>query len=303
MAGSGERSCGPRRLHPGSVETIRNGLYWYVTKRRSFVERYFPAAAQRGTVEYEDIDMMNLEQAEAARVLLEEGLTHWQSKSRKLRALAASPFRDRSSNEDPNLDCRIQIRRHMEALKDLCGVYGLSNPALDPWQSTNRTPRSAQWAGLSYFFPWEPSSKLVQGFEFTRIETTGIAFLADSGNERGAIILSTAAEGLHHAVRSRCPGDDWRWWRSLLLHLPPAETVQCLNLVPRESSRYPGECSHPSRLAVPAAPAGAWRMPRAQCPHRAPRHPRRPARASRAPSLLQMPFATPGSTTQSNEIC
>ncbi len=130
MPDDGDGNREPRALRPGSVETIRNGLFFYMTKRPSFVERYFPAAAQRGTLEYRDIDRMSPEQAEAGRVLLEEGLTHWLSKSRKIQATRASIFCEQSSAEEPDLECRIQIRRHREALKDLCAAYGLADPDL-----------------------------------------------------------------------------------------------------------------------------------------------------------------------------
>jgi len=63
-----ERKCEPRKLSPGSVETIRNGLFYYRTERPAWIERYFPAIARRGYIDYDDIDAMSKEQAEPPRL-------------------------------------------------------------------------------------------------------------------------------------------------------------------------------------------------------------------------------------------
>ena len=91
----GEGKCVSRKLSPGSVETIRNGLFYYRTDRPAWIERYFPAIAQRGYIDYEDIDAMSEEQAGATRLLLTDGLVYWLSKLRKARAAGISLRPDR----------------------------------------------------------------------------------------------------------------------------------------------------------------------------------------------------------------
>jgi len=124
----GEQTREPRKLRPGSVETIRNGLFYYRTERPAWIERYFPAIARRGYIDYEDIDGMSEDQAEATRLLLADGLVYWLSKLRKTRAAGVSLFLERSDDEDAGLECQIQIKKHKEALADVCRAYDLTDP-------------------------------------------------------------------------------------------------------------------------------------------------------------------------------
>ena len=114
-----------RKLSPGSVETIRNGLFYYRTDRPAWIERYFPAIAQRGYIDYEDIDAMSEEQAGATRLLLTDGLVYWLSKLRKARAAGISLRPDRPAEGELGLECQIQVKRHKEALADVCRAYDL----------------------------------------------------------------------------------------------------------------------------------------------------------------------------------
>ena len=125
MEEPGEVKSGPRKLSPGSVETIRNGLFYYRTERPAWVERYFPAIARRGYIDYEDIDAMSKEQAEATRLLLTDRLVYWLSKLRKTRAAGISLLPDRPAEEELGLECQIQLKRHKEALADVCRAYDL----------------------------------------------------------------------------------------------------------------------------------------------------------------------------------
>ena len=125
-----ERKCEPRKLSPGSVETIRNGLFYYRTERPAWIERYFPAIARRGYIDYDDIDAMSKEQAEATRLLLTDGLVYWLSKLRKIRVAGISLFPNRPAEEDLGLECQIQVKRHKEALADVCRAYDLMDFAV-----------------------------------------------------------------------------------------------------------------------------------------------------------------------------
>ena len=119
-----------RKLSPGSVETIRNGLFYYRTERPAWIERYFPAIARRGYIDYDDIDAMSKEQAEATRLLLTDGLVYWLSKLRKTRAAGISLLPNRPAEEDLGLECQIQVKRHKEALADVCRAYDLMDFAV-----------------------------------------------------------------------------------------------------------------------------------------------------------------------------
>ena len=130
MSELSERKCEPRKLSPGSVETIRNGLFYYRTDRPAWIERYFPAIAQRGYIDYEDIDAMSEEQAGATRLLLTDGLVYWLSKLRKTRAAGISLLPNRPAEEDLGLECQIQVKRHKEALADVCRAYDLMDFAV-----------------------------------------------------------------------------------------------------------------------------------------------------------------------------
>ena len=121
----GVGKCVSRKLSPGSVETIRNGLFYYRTDRPAWIERYFPAIAQRGYIDYEDIDAMSEEQAGATRLLLTDGLVYWLSKLRKARAAGISLRPDRPAEEELGLECQIQVKRHKEAPADVCRAYDL----------------------------------------------------------------------------------------------------------------------------------------------------------------------------------
>ena len=126
----GVGKCVSRKLSPGSVETIRNGLFYYRTDRPAWIERYFPAIAQRGYIDYDDIDAMSKEQAEATRLLLTDGLVYWLSKLRKIRAAGISLLPNRPAEEDLGLECQIQVKRHKEALADVCRAYDLMDFAV-----------------------------------------------------------------------------------------------------------------------------------------------------------------------------
>src|SRR5207237_8014645 len=78
-----------RKLSPGSVETIGNGLFYYRTDRPAWIERYFPAIAQRGDVDYEDFDEMSEAQEGGAGQSIEEGRVYGVSKVLRGRRVAS----------------------------------------------------------------------------------------------------------------------------------------------------------------------------------------------------------------------
>jgi hypothetical protein len=118
----------PRTLGPGSVETIRNALEFCRSDRPVWFEHWFAKVAERGYLEYEDIEGMDARQVEAVRHLLADQIMFWRMKRRKAQASGVSFLPDDSADPDRDLEWRIRLGLAREALADLCRVYSLPNP-------------------------------------------------------------------------------------------------------------------------------------------------------------------------------
>jgi|SRR2546426_4717364 len=130
MAEDDPTSCEPKALGPGSVETIRNALEYRRAQRTAWIERYFPEVAQRGYLDYADIERMDRHQAEAVRYLLVDQILFWRMKKRKAQ-ISSVTFLPDPRDQDRDLEWRIRLRLSCEALAELCSIYSLENPLVD----------------------------------------------------------------------------------------------------------------------------------------------------------------------------
>jgi len=131
MTEDDQESREPRDLSPGSVETIRNALEYCRSERPVWIERYFPEVAQRGYLEYADVEQMDGRQAEAVRYLLADQIMFWRMKRRKAQASSVTFGPEEIGDQDRDLEWRIRLRLSSEALAELCCVYSLQNPLVD----------------------------------------------------------------------------------------------------------------------------------------------------------------------------
>src|SRR5437867_9819394 len=123
-----QESREPRDLSPGSLETMRNALEYCQSDRPVWIERYFPEVAQRGYLEYADIEQMDRRQAEAVRYLLADQIMFWRMKRRKAQASSVAFVTDEISDPDRDLEWRIRLRLSSEALAELCCAYSRQSP-------------------------------------------------------------------------------------------------------------------------------------------------------------------------------
>ena len=108
-------------LSPTAVETLMGLLAKAQTYQAKWLDRYFPAVADRGNAEYADIESMTKTQAEAFRFRLMEEIEHAARKARN------KPSFNKVEEEAVN-GFAYQIARFQETLDGLCDVFGLTKP-------------------------------------------------------------------------------------------------------------------------------------------------------------------------------
>ena len=115
-------------LRPGSQGVLKQALNSYLAHEPVFVGVYFPIAVARGYATYGDVfDLTDL-QADALRPIMAESVTHFlkedgRERNRNVGLIDRLPV-------DPNFVSRAAKKAKLwtEALRDLCGVYGLESP-------------------------------------------------------------------------------------------------------------------------------------------------------------------------------
>lgn len=110
------------------METIRHHLEMQLSLRFHWVERYFPAVAERMSLAYTDIDEMSQEQAQAVTYLLVEKLLFYERASQKARARSVRFEEPKDSNESDDAGPRMALWLCQTALKELCSAYDLESP-------------------------------------------------------------------------------------------------------------------------------------------------------------------------------
>ncbi|SRR6266516_4894839 len=112
------------RLKPSTVETVRDQLEFQRYSRPSWLEYHFPKISQRGTpVEYEDVLTMGEREADSVRSLLASQIVFGRKKAGKAQARALTLLSEEDSGQDN--EWSVRVAQFEEALRDLCGVYGL----------------------------------------------------------------------------------------------------------------------------------------------------------------------------------
>lgn len=123
-AGQAGPSSPGRKLRPSTVEAIREDLERQRAFSAQFLERYFPRIANRGSVEYEDIDEMTLDQADAMSYSLAKSIRSFKKDAGRARARGVALLKDESNGDDAD-QYEIKGRQYAAALRDLCAVFGL----------------------------------------------------------------------------------------------------------------------------------------------------------------------------------
>jgi len=110
------------------VETLWSLFENQIVFRPRWIERYFPAIAERQRPVYSDIESMTADQTQATRHLLAEQVLHFEARARKERARSANLFSVDKEDAAGEGDFPIRVRLYREALDNLCDIFGLSNP-------------------------------------------------------------------------------------------------------------------------------------------------------------------------------
>ena len=106
---------------------------WYLYEKQMefrprWIERYFPAVAERHRLTYGDIEAMSEDQAQATRYLLSEQIMYFEARVRKELARSVTLLPLDKENVSHESDFAIRAKLYREALGDLCSVFGFSNP-------------------------------------------------------------------------------------------------------------------------------------------------------------------------------
>ena len=116
-----------RPLRPAVVELIREALEQYRAHNAGFVERWFPQIAQRGAVDYDDIERMSPEQADAMRYMLAQSYRYLRRQDDQARGRSKSQLLEDEGDDEPTQH-RVKARQYAEALHELCAVFGMTDP-------------------------------------------------------------------------------------------------------------------------------------------------------------------------------
>ena len=120
---SGER----RALRPATIELIREALEQYRAHNTGFIERWFPGIAQRGSVDYDDIERISTDQADAMRYALAQSYRYLRRQDDQTRGRSQSQLL-REDDEDGPSQHLVKARQYAETLHELCVVFGMTNP-------------------------------------------------------------------------------------------------------------------------------------------------------------------------------
>lgn len=118
-----------KELNPGTVETIRLLLTTQQEFQPAWLERYFPEAAKKGGVGYQEVEKMTLTQAQAVRHLLIEQIIYARKQMRRSRGRGGGHGQGAPDEGDEGSEWPIRAELDNEALKDLCAAFGLAYPS------------------------------------------------------------------------------------------------------------------------------------------------------------------------------
>ena len=116
-----------RALRPAIVELIREALEQYRAHNPAFIERWFPAIAQRGSVDYDDIERMSPDQADAMRYALAQSFRYLRRQDDQARGRSRSQLLNEGSDDEPSQHL-VKARQYAEALHELCAIFGMADP-------------------------------------------------------------------------------------------------------------------------------------------------------------------------------
>ena len=116
-----------QRLKPSTSEVAKEDLGRQLAFQAPFVPRHFPEVAQRGRVEYRDIDYMTKEQADAMVYSLAKSVRSFK-KGGHQRAVPGLGLLEPEEAEDKTDRYEIKAKQYVAALRDLCQVFGLESP-------------------------------------------------------------------------------------------------------------------------------------------------------------------------------
>lgn len=115
-----------RSARASTIEVIRDHLEFKRAKEFAFIERYFPSVADRGSLEYADIEGMDERQADVLAYDMGKAVRYFRSRNQVQRAGIAQ-FSKEDAESEPS-PFSIKARQYTVALRELCNVYGLECP-------------------------------------------------------------------------------------------------------------------------------------------------------------------------------
>ncbi len=115
-----------RPLNPATVELIREAMEQYRSHNTRFIERWFPQIAERGYVDYDDIERMTPGQADAMRYALAQSYRYLRRQDDQTRGRYEANLL--GEGEDEPTQHKVKARQYAEALHELCTIFGMTDP-------------------------------------------------------------------------------------------------------------------------------------------------------------------------------
>jgi hypothetical protein len=117
-----------KQLQPSTVGVLKQALGQYLRNERDFVDVYFPDTSGRGYASWGDVLGLSDRQADALRLIMVDSIHYFRKQA--ARDQARNVHLLTRAKEDPNFVSFHAKRANYwtEALRDLCGVFGLESP-------------------------------------------------------------------------------------------------------------------------------------------------------------------------------
>lgn len=116
-----------RDLRPSTAEALKEDLERQRQFSAQFIERYFPKIADRGSVDYSEIDEMTYAQADAMVYSLAKSIRSFKKDAGRARARGVGFLKDETNGDDAD-QYEIKAKQYSAALRDLCTVFGIEPP-------------------------------------------------------------------------------------------------------------------------------------------------------------------------------